>query len=271
MLLGLGLFACLFAAFILLCVSFDDHEVSPAALAVDSVKRRINARLFGGSRSEILAIIGRGARDVLKTGIVTGTGLGLLVFLVFFKFAGPLLSLVPGFGGVVVGVILTGKILENEYRKWQGRLLDGVPTLVNFVPAFLEVEGVTPREALGYTIPFLPEPLRSEMWSAFDKIRRTSRVREAMDVLARKAKHPLVDAICFRLSAAWDTKITSDIFADLADQVDDIKEMAAARATAAKTGYLALICVLGLVGMMLIYGYPGFKFLMDKLTEGFAL
>ncbi|AEG14439.1 hypothetical protein Desku_0839 [Desulfofundulus kuznetsovii DSM 6115] len=270
MLLGLGLFACLLIAFILLCVSFDDHEVSPAALAVDSVKRRINARLTGGSRGEILAIIGKGTRDVLKTGIVTGFGLGLLICMVSFKFAGPF-SLVLGFGGVVLGVILTGTILENEYRKWQGRLLDGVPTLVNFVPAFLEVEGVTPREALGYTIPFLPEPLRSEMWSAFDKIKRTSRVREAMDVLARKAKHPLIDAICFRLSAAWDTKITSDIFADLADQVDDIKEMAAARATAAKTGYLALICVLGLIGMMLIYGYPGFRFLMDKLTEGFAI
>jgi len=266
--LAAALFVCLFATFFLLCVPLSEYEVSPASAAVDAIKRRIDARLTSGGKNEMLSILGRNVKDLIKTGLVAGAGLALLLLLVTFKFLGPF-SAVLSLIGLITGVFLTERLLESEYRKWQGRLLDGVPTLVNFVPAFLEVEGVTPREALSHTVPFMSEPMKDEMWRAINKISRTGRVREAMDVLAKKAKHPLVDAICFRLSAAWDAKITSDIFADLADQVEDVTELAAQRATTAKTGLMALVCVLGLIGILLEFGYPGYKFLMDMLTKAF--
>lgn len=267
--MAIGLFICLFAAFFLLCIPLNEYEVSPVTAAVDTVKKRLSNYFAAGDRREVLTILGRSVKDVIKTGIVTGMGLGLLALLISFKFLGPY-SALPAVVFLALGILLTGKVLQSEFKRWQNKLLDGIPTLVNFVPAFLEIEGVTPREALTHTVAFLPEPLRSEMWSVISKIKRTARVREATDALARRAKHPLIDAICFRLSAAWDAKVTSDIFADLADQVEDAIELAVARATAAKTGYLALICVLGLIGMMLIFGYPAGKYLLDKVAGGFG-
>ncbi|WP_238492580.1 hypothetical protein [Desulfotruncus alcoholivorax] len=247
----------------------NEYELSPVNSTVDIIKRRLNMHFTGGEKQEIFHILNRSVKDVLKTGVITGAGLALLAFLISFKFIGPF-SAVLCLISLILGVFLTEKLLQNEYRKWQSNLLDGIPTLVSFMPSFLEVEGVTPREAFANTVPFLPNPLKDEMWNAVDRIKRTGAVRESMDAVARKAKHPLVDAICFRMSAAWDAKVTADIFTDLNDQIADINEMAAARATTAKTGYLALVCVIGLVGLVLIFGYPGVRFLLDKMTASFV-
>lgn len=268
--MALGLFICLFIAFFLLCAPLSEYEVSPVMSAVDAVKKRLLSRYDAGDKKEILKILGRSVKDVIKTGIVTGVGLGFLALILTFKFLGPF-SVIPAVVFLIFGILLTDKVLQGEFKRWQSKLADGIPTLVNFMPAFLEIEGVTPREALSHTIAFLPDPLRSEMQPVVNKIARTGRVREATDELARRAKHPLIDAICFRLSAAWDAKVTSDIFADLSDQVEEAIELSVSRATAAKTGYLALICVLGLIGMMLIFGYPGGKYLLDKLAGGFGM
>jgi len=267
--MAVGLFICLFVAFFLLCVPLGEYEVSPANAAVDVVKRRLGARLTSGEKGDMLKILEKNTKDVVRTGLLAGVCLALIAFLVSYRFIGPL-SVILCPACLMLGIFLTEKVLQNEYRQWQTKLFEGVPTLISFVPAFLEVEGVTPREALSHTVPFLPEPLKSEMRAAINKIKRTGRVREAMDVLARKAKHPLVDAVCFRLSAAWDAKITPDIFADLYDQVEDIKELTAARATVAKTGYLALVCVLGLIGMILTFVYPGVMYLMNQVAGGFG-
>lgn len=263
-----ALFASLFAAFFLLFVPREECDVSPAALAVDAVRRRIAGYLASGEKEELLKVIGRTAGDVVRTGLLAGTGLGLTALLASAPFLGAF-SAVLFVAFFLAGVVVTDRVVQNEFRRWQGRLFDGIPSLVGFVPAFLEVEGVTPREALVQALPFLPEPLRSEMWSAADRIRRTGRVREALDGLASRAKHSLVDAVCFRLSAAWDAGVTADIFADLGDQVEDLEALSVSRATAAKTGYLALICVLGMLGMVLLFGYPGWQYLMGRLTEGF--
>lgn len=120
----------------------------------------------------MLMILGRNIKDLIKTGLLAGAGLALLLLLATFKFLGPF-SAVLSLIGLIARVFLTERLLESEYRKWQGRLLDGVPTLVNFVPAFLEVEGVTPREALSHTVPFMSEPMKGEMWRAINKISRT--------------------------------------------------------------------------------------------------
>jgi len=265
--MAIGLFASLFVACLLMTVSLDEYRVSPANLAVDAVRRQLGLRL--APEGNLLAIVGRSMQEVVKTGIVTGTGLGLIAFMTTFRLVGPL-AVAIAVACSLLGVLLTGKAVNNEYRRWQARLLAGLPTLVNFLPSFLAVDGVTAREALGYSLSFLPEPLKSELWAVLDKIRRTGRVREAMDRLAERARHPLADAICFRLSAAWDARITPDIFADLTDQVADMNELAISKTTAAKTGYLALLSVIGLIGMTLVYGYPAVVFLLDKMQQGFG-
>lgn len=266
-LVAVALFVSLFIAFFLLCVPLGE-DVTPAALAVEAVKRRVGGYFVSGDKEELLRIIGRSVGDVARTGVAVGAGLGLIGLLVSFRFIGAF-SAILFVGLLILGIVVVDRVMQNEFRQWQGRLFDGIPPLVNFMPAFLEIESVTPREALAHAIPFLPEPLKSEMWTVVDRIRRTGRVREAMDSLASRAKHPLVDAVCFRLSAAWDAKITADIFADLGDQIEDLEALSISRATAAKTGYLALISVLGMLGMMLLFGYPGWQYLMNQLTEGF--
>lgn len=265
-----GLFMSLFLAFYFLLIPKDDYSLSPAQITVSKARTWLVSRLTGGEKKEILALIGRNVRDVLRASLLVGAGLGFLVFLLTVEFLGAF-SLVLAFAFGIVGVFLVEKSIETEYNKWRNRLLDGVPDLVGFFPAFLEVEGVTPREALEHTEPFLREPLRSQVKSALVSLKLKGRVDQAVAPLMKKASHPLVDAICLRLAAAWDAGATADIFSDLTDQVEDLKELAAARATAAKTGYLALVSVLGLIGMMLVFGYPGFRFLMDKLTGAFGI
>jgi len=268
--LAVGLLISLFLAFYFLLVPKDEYDLSPAQITVSKARTWLVSRLAGGEKKEILALIGRTVRDVVRASLLVGVGLGFLVFLLTVKFLG-VFSLVLALGCGIIGVFLIEKSIEAEYNKWRNKLLDGVPDLVGFFPAFLEVEGVTLREALEHTEPFLREPLRSEVRSALVSLKLKNVVDKAVAPVMKKASHPLVDAICLRLAAAWNAGATADIFSDLTDQVEDLKELAAARATAAKTGYLALVSVLGLIGMMLVFGYPGFRFLMDKLTGAFGI
>jgi uncharacterized membrane protein YhaH (DUF805 family) len=267
--LSVGLFVSLFAALLLFIVPQGVYDVSPAVAAADVAKQRIDKWLVR-DKSTVLETIKKSAEEVVRTGLLTGGMLALLGFLVFFNFIGAFAVLVA-VAFFFLGIFVTQKVLENEYRRWQDNLYAGVPQLVNFVPAFLEIEGITVREAIEHTLVFLPQPLRQEIWQALDMIKRTARVQDALDALARKANNPAVDAICFRLAANWNTSISADIFEDLNDQIQDMNELIVTRATVAKTGYLALICVLGLVGMILIFGYPGFKYLMQSLTGGFGM
>ncbi|OPY63677.1 MAG: Bacterial type II secretion system protein F domain protein [Pelotomaculum sp. PtaU1.Bin065] len=268
MLFSILLFFSLLTAFYLLCVPLGEHETSPAISAIDSIKRTVGERFASERMTDILTILGKSYKDMVKTGLLSGLGVAVLCFLLTFKFIGPY-SLIASLVSFIVGIFLTEKILENEYRMWQRKILEGVPTLVNFAPAFLEVDGVTPREALSETVNFLPEPLRSEMESLVDTVKRTGRLHQALEDMAQKVNHPLFDAICLRISSSWDSKVTADIFADLSDQIEEMNDLTVTRATTAKTGYLALICVIGLVGMLLIYGYPGMKYLLMKMTGGF--
>lgn len=261
------LFGSLAAAFSLLLVPAGEGETSPAMVAVDAVKRRLVAHYGAGERGKMLAIAGRTAAEVARTGILAGAGLGAIGFLAGARFLGAW-AVVPALALFAAGILVAGKVAENEYRRWQEKLVAGMPDLVNFVPAFLEVTGVTPREALAHSLSFLPEPLKGEMWRVLGPVQRRGAVDEAFDELRGRAKHPLVDAVATRLSAAWDAKVTPELFADLADQVRDAVDLSVTRATAAKGGLLALVCVLGMLGIFMIYGYPGWQYLMVKLGQG---
>ena len=268
--MAFGLFISLLIALLLIFVPKDKYDVSPSNLAIDAIKRGLGHKMASGEKKAMLETIGKTPADMLKTGVLLGTFLGVVLFLIGFKIIGPLAA-VLGVVGFVAGIVLAENILQNEHKKWQMKLFEGISPLTDFVPAFLDVGNVTPRQSLLYTIPFLPEPLRGELWNAIDRIVRTGRVREAMDALAQKAKHPTMDAICFRLSASWDAKVTSDIFTDLSDQVDEMREMAAAQATVKKTAMITMVCVLGVIGLGLEFLYPAGVFLFDKLIGSFGI
>ena len=145
-----------------------------------------------------------------------------------------------------------------------------MPTLTSFAPAFLKVGGITLRDAISMTVPFLKGPLRDEIWIALDRIKRRGDTKSAFDNLVDRVDHLCMDSICLRLSTAWDASPSPDLFADSSDQMRDMEEIAAAGATAGKAGMFAPICVLGLLGAALVFGYPAWIYLSSKLAMGFG-
>ncbi len=258
----------LFAAlvvFLYLVLSPDEYAISPAGSVIEKARGNIEAYLTSGNKGLIYNVLGKSPREVMKIGVITGGGFGFLAVFIGSQAIG-LFALLPGLLLFALGFVVADLVFQNEYRRWQSGIFAGVPSLVNFMPSFLEVGGIiTPREALSLTIPFLPQPLQSEMERVVDKIERTGRVKEAFEEFAVRTRHPVIDAICFRLSASWDAKITPDVFEDLNDQIKDLAELEAANATAKKGGLQALLCVVGLLGAALVYGFPGLKYLFSSL------
>ncbi|MEW5898762.1 MAG: hypothetical protein AB1652_06265 [Bacillota bacterium] len=261
--LAVLLFICIFILLLALTLP-GEYVPAPAALALEGVRDRLNAYLLRGDRGQLYVVTGQTAQYVLKIGLIVGGALGFVVLVAAVKFIG-LLALIPAVALVAVGILVADLVFTNEYRRWQARLFDGIPVFVNFMPSFLETGVITPRQAMGLTIPFLPEPLRSEFSRVVDRAARTGKTKDALADFADRAKHPVVDAITFRLGAMWDARITPDVFADLGDQIRDMTELVAARATAAKGGLLALVCVIGLLGALPIFGWPAWKWLAGTM------
>lgn len=269
MLASLGLFAAVFV-FLCLLICPDREGVSVAAGAVDSVRKRLEKSLVTPDRAARMEAAGRTMNELVRSGALIGAGLALLGFLIGVKFLG-VFTLVPAAVLFLVGMFLVVSAVDTEFRRWQARVLAGVPNLFNFVPVFLETGAVTPREALFLSLPFIPEPLRGLLENALSRIARKAEVRAAMDELAGKVKHPLVDAVAFRLSSAWDVRVDAAIFDDLAGQLASLREEAAGRATAARASFFALVAVMGLLGAVLLFGYPAMKFMAQKIAGGFGM
>lgn len=263
-LLTIGLFIALLVSFALLIVPERMYGTSPTLIAIDTIKRKMGKRLEKKGRKEKLVLIGKELDQLIKTGTLIGLCLAFLLGLVAYLFF-PLLTPIAIILGLILGVFLVEFAIENEYKAYQAKMAQGTLPLAGFMPAFLEAEGVTPREALTYSLPFIPNPLRGELDTAVSRIARTGRVHEAMEALTNRVKDPIVDAICFRMATAWDAKVTADIFDDLGDQLEILEELAVSKETASKTGFLALISVLGLIGVLLVYGYPGMQYLAEQM------
>lgn len=269
MALTAGLFLSLFAVLLLLLVPAGVYGTSPAAITADMVRRRLEEKLLEGEKSARLAVIKRSPGDIIKTGLLIGLGLGFLTLLLGYHFIG-MLAIPLAVGVTIIGIYMAEYGAHNEFKSWQSRFFEGMPVLVDFVPAFLEVGSINTREALNLTVPFLPEPLKTEVTTALNKIRRTNKVKEAMDTIASRAKHPVADSVCFRLSANWNN-MQPEMFDDLGDEMEDIQEMAATRATTLKGGMFAMIGVVGLLGALLIYGYPGWLYTKELIGGGFGI
>lgn len=265
MIFAVGLFAVLFILSYMLLTSTDEGKLSPAGVTASILKKKALSHLTAGDKRKTYEVLGKTPEEILKVGVLVGCSLGFFTLFIGYKFMG-VFALAAATIIFMSGILIADMVFQNDYRQWQTKLFDGVPVLVSFMPSFLEVGGVvTPREAMKLTLPFLTEPLNSEMSAVVNQVSLTAKVKQALDDLARRASNPVVDAICFRLSAAWDTRITPDVFADLNDQINDMAEMAAASTTASKGGLLALVCVIGLLGGALIFGYPGIKYLFSSL------
>lgn len=266
--LTIGLFLSLLCLLLLLTIT-TRHSASPAAKTIDAARQKIRDQLTRGHRATRLAVMAKHSREVVNTALGIGIGTGLLALLVGWVLIGPWALILSVFAAVG-GILLVDVLLANEYRQLQARMFEGVPVLIDFVPAFLAVGTITPREAMKHTLAFLPEPFKSEMWAVTDRIARTGNPKEAFSSLRERLQHPAVDALCLRLSSVWDTRVSPDVFDDLSDLVTEIKEMAATRATAAKGGFLALVLLMGLLTGMLLIGYPGLQWVLLEIGGQFS-
>jgi hypothetical protein len=262
------LFASLSALFVFLLVP-GEYSSSPAAYTLDQLRRSVESR-FTAEKEAKLAIVGRTVSSLIRSSLLLGLCTGALGFLAAYFFAPHWLALLICVFCFAGGVALSQVVAGSEFKGWQARVFEEVPTLTSFAPAFLKVGGITLRDAISMTVPFLKGPLRDEIWVAMDKIKRTGNTKDAFDDLAERVDHPCMDSICLRLSTAWVASPSPDLFIDLSDQMQDMEELAATGTTAGKTGMLALICLLSLAGAMLVFGYPAWVYMASKLTMGFG-
>ncbi|MTI82347.1 MAG: hypothetical protein FH756_00295 [Firmicutes bacterium] len=268
-LLTLGLFFSLTGLFFFLFVPIG-YSVAPVDITIDSVRRRFEQRLITGERGQKLDVIQKSKDEVVKIAMVSTLGSAGVILVLGFK---PL-----GFWATVLAVVVSILILiglefvlQNEFKRWQDSMFDSMPTLVNFIPAFLSVGSITLLQSIKLTIPFLSDPLKSEMWTVWEEINRSGGADEALDNLRRRAKHPLMDTICSRILSLWmGGGQGSDAFSDLSDQIEEIESETVNRATTAKVAYITLLCILGMAAGLLIYGYPGIQVFMNQVTGSFG-
>lgn len=264
-LLSVLLFLSLASTFLFLVVPGTVYQTSPVLVMADKVKRMFEGRYDSEEKRRKLSLVGRERNELFQYGIILGIGSGGLIGLIMYLIA-PALVPVGLILGLGLGIVLVDIAIENEYKKFQRQMAEGTIPLADFMPSFLETESITPREALALSLPFIPNPLKKELEKAVIDIARSGNVHKAMKELASKTDDPVVEAICFRLGSAWDAKVTADIFDDLRDELENMKEIAVTNETNAKTAYLVLIVVLGLLGGFLTFGYPAWQYLGQSMS-----
>lgn len=261
--LFLGIFVALYN------VVIDAEGFSILDSSVDAVRTKIIDYLERGDNRRKLDVLGLSPGRFIKAGFMFGFFAGCLGFVLLVGFIGPV-ALVFIFVGVSAGVFLADLALNQAYRKWQEGIQEGIPLLVDFLPAFLDVKGVTIRDALENTVSFLSEPLKSEMGNAVAEIKRNGNAQEVFSRLKARSDNPVVGAICTRLAMSWETTVTTEIFLDLRQEIEQSREEAAARVTTAmKMKGLGGVFI-GLIGLAFLAGYPGFLLAIKMMSHAFG-
>lgn len=258
------LFAVLFALMLLLIYP-DRYAISPASVSLDYIRRSVENSYSEKSRLEIL---GKTVGGIIKSSFFISVCMGMLGFLLAFSRL-RWFAVIPGVICFAIGLSMSQAAVGNEFRRWQAKVFSEVPTLIGVMPAFLKVGGITLREAITMTLPFIHGPLQEELLNVIDRIKRTGNSKDPFDLLAKRIDHPCMESICLRLSTSWDASPSPDIFSDLSDQIEEIQEIAAAGTTAGRAGLLALICVLALIGSALAFGYPAAIYAYGIVTSSF--
>lgn len=260
------LFILIFLLLYQILVPRSRYELTPATIAADIARQRLREFFTSGDNLEKLSIINRTPEMVMKYAINFGLGLGLLVAFFTFKYAG-ILSLLLGIGAALLGIFLTRHIIEKEFEQWQAGLLLGISPLASFMPAYLQLDVLVVSEALAYTSRFLPQPFKGEIEAVLNRFNRDGQVHEALDQLAYKARHPIIDAVCYRLAMAWDYRADPDLFKDLVETIEIEKEKAAGKITNQKIVVQMAMVGIALVGIIPIFGYPGIM-ILKKMVDG---
>jgi len=262
-------------SFLLIAVFVWEERLglSWAEITVDNVRSAMIESIERKGRKDKAEIIGQKVEDIFKIAVQVGLlagGIITITMLIVFKLG--ILSVVFILLGAAGSVIIAKITIETNFKKWQDKMVDGFATgVVEFLPSFLETPSITTRAALEYTIPFLKEPLRSEMAKTVWEIQRTGNAKKELVDMSDRVKHHLVRAICYRLSATWDTSIDPSLFQDIQQGVNNVREMAAAKVTAKKKVMFAGVAALGLFGLLLLIGIPLIIKMGGQMASGFGI
>lgn len=258
--------------FIVLLVTFvmEEHVgMSMAAITADNVRTSILKRIRADGRWEKLRNLQKGPDEYLKKALIISFLTGAFLFLITLNALG-MYSMAFFIAGIAGTVFIAEAFINYEYKEWQQKMIEGIPGLIDFLPSFLETPGITTRAALEYTIPFIPEPLRSEFIKTLNSIKRTGDARKELMYLSARVRLPIMEAVCTRLATTWDTTISADLFSDLREEIINIQEMAAAKATTKKKGMLVLVILIGILGVVLLMGFPILNNVLDSISSGFG-
>ncbi|MGS0763171.1 hypothetical protein [Syntrophomonas curvata] len=267
--MALAIFICIFTA-LYVCFAVEENVgMTMAEITVDNVRTSILRKLNSNGRWEKLNNIQKNAEDFLKRAFIVGILGGALLFLVTLGYLGPY-SIVFLLTGIAASVLIAEAAINNAYQVWQVNMVQGIPALIDFLPSFLETPGITTRAALEYTIPFIPGPLREELNKTLEVIKRTGNARRELMLLSSRVRHPVVEAVCTRLATTWDATINPDLFSDLREEVANVQEMAAARATTKKKGLFVVVVLVGILGMGLLAGFPIISNILNSVSSGFG-
>jgi len=264
-----AIFICIFTA-LYVCFAVEEQiGMTMAEITVDNVRTGILRKLNSNGRWEKLNNIKKNAEDFLKRAFIVGILGGALLCLATLGYLGPY-SMVFLLIGAAASVLIAEAAINNAYQKWQLDMVQGIPALIDFLPSFLETPGITTRAALEYTIPFIPGPLRGEFGNTISAVKRTGNARRELMLLSARVRHPVMEAVCTRLATTWDAAITPDLFSDLREEVANVQEMAAARATTKKKGLFVVVVLIGILGMGLLAGFPVISNVLNSVSSSFG-
>ena len=262
------LFVAVFVAVYALLVSGE--QLSVAEATVDAVRSKVLEFIQHSRDNErIIDLLKLDVQQLVNKGFLAGLMFGLALLLITVKFLGPFSALMVPLG-IVIGILVVSNTVSRSYKDWQEKILSDTPVLVDFLPAFLEIRGVSTRSALENTVPFLSGPLKEEMGDAVAKIKDTGSAKRVFRELGERVGNATVSAVCTRLSMAWDTSVTPDLFLDLSEEIGYARELSATRATTLKTLYFTLIALSGLLGLAFLAGYPVIVWFKGSMTHMFG-
>ena len=253
-----------FLSFFLLYLVGSKYK-SPLVISnIDTIRQRVDQFLTKDNKRIRLQVMAKHAGEVVNTALLIGLGFGVIFAGVGWVFVG-WWGIFAGVFGAILGIIIADILIQNEFKQLQEKFFIGVPALITFMPSFLGSGVVTPREAMQYTVPFVPQPLRKELEEVVDKIKRTGNVRGAFNDLTTKIQHPCIDALCSRLSSVWEAEVEVDLFDDLADQIEDAKEIAITSATVNKSGIFVLLLLLGMLIALILLSFAAFMWVRTEM------
>ncbi|MEG6512406.1 hypothetical protein V6C32_10830 [Desulforamulus ruminis] len=253
----IGLMASLFGLNYLILVP---NEVGTTTLAVttDKTRRKIQQFYTQGEGQHQLTVLNKTPQDLLKTTLLVGSFLSFLAVIVAYKLLG-LFSLILAVPAFFFGMIITRNDLKLKFAAWQMEMRKGLSSLLEFMRAFLKLEGVTTKEALNQSIKNLPNPLKSELEKTMKSLAESGDPKAAFDDLADKVKDRMFYAVCFRLGVGWNSRITPEMCDDLIDQIENDKDIQSTKTSVNKSAVFSGLCMLGVLALVIIYGYPAAK------------